>query len=160
MVSSSFIRLSSSSSAFFLSFSRARSCCRRHSSSSCCCCCKRNSCCWRRSSVSSRSCSNSNWRSRSRCPVSFFACRFSSSISSIYRLLDDRELAMLGCFLHPCVADCLEEISAFSSAFFMAPFPVSITVSSFGFLSPTDVEDTNDVWFPQSLLSLYCLIRS
>ena len=54
----------------------------------------------------------------------------------------------------------LGETSTFSSAFSTAPFLVSITVSSFGFLSPVDVVDTNDVWFPQSLLMLYCLIRS
>ena len=41
--------------------------------------------------------------------------------------------------------------STFSSAFSIAPFPVSITVS-FGSLSPPDVDEANDVWFPESLL--------
>ena len=154
----SFRRLSSSSSsAFFLSFSRSRSCCRRSSSSSfccifrhnfcsccCCCCCKRNSSCWRRNSISSRFCSSPNCRSHSRWSVSFLALRFASSISSICRLLDDRELAILGCFLLPCVAECLKETSTFSSAFYSAPFPVSNT-ASFGSLSAADVDDTNDV---------------
>ena len=174
LISSSFRSLcSSSASAFFLSFSRARSCYRRRSLSSCCCifrrnssscrccccCCKRNSCsrcccsscccnrnssCWRQSSTSSRSCSNSNCRPRNRCTISFLALRFSCSISSICRLLDDRELAMLDCFLPPCAAECLEETSTSSSAFSNPPFAVSITVS-FGSLSTAAVDDTNDV---------------
>ena len=93
----------------------------------CCCCCKRNFSCWRRSSTSSCSCSNSNWCSRSRCSVSFFVLRFLSSISSICRLLDDRKLAILVCFLLPCVAECLEETSTFSCLFFVTLFPVSIS---------------------------------
>ena len=171
LVSSSFRRLCSSYwSAFFLSFSWARSCCRKCSSSSCCCifrrnsfscccsnscsrcccsCCKRNSSCWRRSSISSRSCYNSNSRSRSRCSVSFLAVWFLSSISLFCRLLDDRELAILVCFLRPCVAECLEETSTFSSRFSIAPFLSSIAVS-FGSLSAAEIYETNDVWFPLS----------
>ena len=104
--------------------------------SGCCCsCCNRNSSCWRRSTISSRSFSNSNCRSRSCCSVSFLALRFSSSISSICRLLDDRELAILGCFLLPCVAECLEDTSTFPSAFSIAQFPVSITVSFWFFIT-------------------------
>ena len=152
-----------SASAAFLSFSSSRSCCRKRSSSSWCCNFRRKSCSCcsfrQRSSISSRSCSNSNCRSRSRCSLFFLTLRFSSSISSICRLLDDREFALLGCFLLPCVAKCLEETTTLSSAFSTAPFLVSIMVL-FGSLSPAYVDDTDDVWFPQSLLCPYCLIRS
>ena len=79
----------------------------------------------------------------------FLVLRFSSSISSICRLLDDRELAVIGCFLLPCVAECLEETATFSSTFSIAPFHVSITVL-FGSLSAADMDETNDVWFPLS----------
>ena len=71
-------------------------CCKRISCSHYCCsccscyCCKRNSPCWQRDPISSRSCSNSKCCSGSRCSVSFLALRFSSSILSIYRLLDHR----------------------------------------------------------------------
>ena len=37
-------------------------------------------------------------------------------------------LAIMGCFLLPCVAECMEETSLFSSAIFVTPFPVSITI--------------------------------
>ena len=131
------------------------SCCCNSCSRWCCSCCKRNFSCWRRSSISSRSCSNSNCRSHSRCSVSFWALRFSSSNSSICRLLDDRKLAILGCFLLPCVAECLQLTWTFSSAFSIAQFSVSVTVS-FGSLSAADVDETNDVWFPPSAVSWYC----
>ena len=109
-----FMRLcTSSASDVFLSISSSRSCCCKSSSSSCCC---------RIRCISSRSCSSSKYRSRSRCSVSFLALRFWSFTSSIRRLLDDRELAILVSFLLPCVAECLVETSTFSSAFLLLPF--------------------------------------
>ena len=119
-----------SAPAFFFSFSSSRSCYRKHSSSSCCCNLGRNSCSCcsfrRRSSISFRSCSNSNCCSRSHCSVFFLALKISSSISSIRRLLEDREWAILVSFLLPCVVECLEETWTFSSAFFIAPFLLSL----------------------------------
>ena len=78
--------------------------------SRCCCgCCRTNSSCRRRSSISLLSCSNTNCRSHSRCSSLFLALRLSSSISSISRHLDERELAIIGSFfdVFHCFYSCI-----------------------------------------------------
>ena len=120
---------------------------------SCSCCWKRISSCWRRSSISSSSCSNSNYGSRSHRSVSFLALRFLSSISSICLLLDDRELAILGCFLLFSASLCSRmpgrDLDVLLSVFFSLHFlyqlqfhlglrqqPMWLTLTIFGFHKP------------------------